>query len=189
MNTTATMDESVQPVMENPGAHLAALRQKQGYSQEYVAGKLHLRVHLIELLEEDNYTRLPQPVFVQGYIRAYCKLLDIDAEPLVHSYITQYAPENKCERALWQQSKREPARSEKMLRWFTVLFALGVMIAVGMWWQKNKEAQDLYSSKDQESGMLSLNQSNPEIRLTDLSRMQSLLSTNPQLSPLEKQGE
>jgi cytoskeleton protein RodZ len=183
------MDESVKSVMENPGAHLAALRQKQGYSQEYVAGKLHLRTHLIELLETDNYQRLPQPVFVQGYIRAYCKLLDIDAESLVHSYISQYAPETKCERALWQQTKREPARGEKMLRWFTVLFALGVMIAVGMWWQKNKEAQDLYSNKDAEGNMMSMNQTSPEIRLTDLSRMQSLLSTNPQLSPMEKQGE
>lgn len=186
---TTVMDDSTASSLTNPGAYLAELREKKGLSQEYVAGKLHLRLHLVELLEADNYDRLPEPVFVKGYLRAYSLLLGIDPEPLLQSYHCHFQPPaKKCEKALWQ-TKKESHRSEKAIRWVTMLFALGVLIAVSVWWQKNREAQTLFSGRGTDNKSIALNDSNPEIRLTDLSKMQALLSTNPQLSPLEKSSE
>ncbi|HRD68664.1 MAG TPA: helix-turn-helix domain-containing protein [Legionella sp.] len=185
MNTTATMDEINNTDRGNPGIQLSTIRQQKGYTIEYVASKLHLRVRIIELIENGEFNLLPEPVFVKGYLRAYSKLLGVSAEPFLSIFDAQYVFEKKPERALWQ-SKRESHKAEYFIRWFTILFALGVLVAVGFWWQKNKESQPMYSATET-ANQLSLEQSN-ELKLTDLSKMQSLLTPNSQMSPLEKQG-
>jgi cytoskeletal protein RodZ len=187
MNTTAAMDETSTNEIINPGLELAAIRQQKGYSVEYVANKLHLRVRIIELIESGDFNLLPQPVFVKGYLRAYSKLLGVSPEPLLAVFNEMHPFEKKIERALWQ-SKKETHKVEHFIRWFTILFAVGVMVAVGIWWQKNKDIQTNYSAKEQVNEMASA-EGTSELKLTDLSKMQSLLTpTNPQMSPLEKQG-
>lgn len=184
MSTIFTTDESEINVREKPGAQLAAERIQKGYSVEYVANKLHLRMHLIELLEADNYQQMPEPVFIKGYLRAYAKLLDVAAQPLLDTFNRIYSNERKPEKALWQ-SRRETNKAEHVVRWLTGLFALAVLIAVTMWWQSNKENEHLFSANVHHV-KLSKNQSETEIRLTDLSKMRSLLANNDAL--VEKEG-
>ncbi|KTD35587.1 DNA-binding protein [Legionella moravica] len=186
MNTTATMDDTTQNEIDNPGKQLATLRQQKGYTIEYVASKLHLRVRIIELIETGDFQLLPEPVFVKGYLRAYSKLLGVSPEPFLAVFNNQYTFEKKPERALWQ-SKRESHKAEHIIRLVTILFAVGVMVAVGVWWQKNRDAQPVFSSKQSPTN-LSLNDNNSELKLTDLSKMQSLLNPSMQMTPLEKEG-
>lgn len=186
MNTTATMDEITNTSIENPGTQLATLREQKGYSIEYVASKLHLRVRIIELIESGDYNALPEPVFVKGYLRAYSKLLGVSPEPFLAFFNTQYTFEKKPERALWQ-SKKESHKAEYFIKWFTIIFAVGVMVAVGVWWQKNRDTQPVYSANETTINDLSFNQNaSSELKLTDLSKMQSLLIPSPQMTPLEK---
>ncbi|MGL5741093.1 MAG: helix-turn-helix domain-containing protein [Legionella sp.] len=192
MNTITTLDENMVVSDRNPGEQLARIRQEKGYSIEYVANQLHLRARIIELIENNEFHLLPEPVFVKGYLRAYAKLLGTSPEPYLAIFNDQYFIEKKPERALlWQQSKRESHKAEHFIRWFTLLFALGVIIAVGMWWQKNRDNQQIFSAKSTPTD-LSLNQiptiETEEIKLTDLSKMQSLLNPKPEMSPLEKTG-
>ena len=77
MNTSEYLPDSIAGSDIYPGQHLAKEREEQNLTQEYVASKLHLRVKMVGLLEEDSYAELPQPVFVQGYLRAYAKLLNV----------------------------------------------------------------------------------------------------------------
>ncbi|MCL9685022.1 helix-turn-helix domain-containing protein [Legionella maioricensis] len=186
MNTTPSMDEINNPEINNPGVQLSSIRQQKGYSIEYVASKLHLRTRIIELIETGEFNLLPEPVFVKGYLRAYSKLLGVSPDPFLAVFDTQYVFEKKPERALWQ-SKRESHKAEHVIRWFTIVFAVGVMVAVGVWWQKNRDNQPVYSAKKTVSD-LSLNQTTNELKLTDLSKMKSLLAPSAQMSPLEKKG-
>jgi cytoskeletal protein RodZ len=119
-------------------------------------------------------------------LRAYSKLLGVSPDPFLAVFNAQYIFEKKPERALWQ-SKRESHKAEHIIRWFTLLFAIGVMVAVGVWWQKNLETQPIYSEKKTVSD-LSLDQTTTELKLTDLSKMQSLLTPATHMSPLEKKG-
>ncbi|MBA2648485.1 MAG: helix-turn-helix domain-containing protein [Legionella sp.] len=183
MNTSTTMDELNQAEKENPGKQLATLRQQKGYTTEYVANKLHLRVRIIELLENSDYQLLPEPVFIKGYLRAYAKLLGVCPEPFVALFNSQYDFENKPERALWQ-SRRETHKAEYMIRWFTIVFAIGVMIAVGIWWHKNRDIQSTYSNKDNTTE-LALDQVT-EIPPTDLSTIETLLSPEAHMSLMGK---
>ncbi len=175
MNTTETMDEIHEDSQENPGIQLVRAREKKGYSQEYVAGKLHLRVRVIELLETDNYQQMPEPVFIKGYLRAYAKLLGITADPLLETFNKLYSSEKKFEKALWQ-SKRESNIGERAIRWLTGLIALAVIITAGMWWQKTKGHQ-VVATKTAQTEVTSP-KTESEIRLTDLSKMQFMFSPN-----------
>ncbi len=183
MNITVTMDESIDDAQGKPGARLAAVRLQQGYSSEYVAGKLHLRVRVIELLEADEYHNLPEPVFIKGYLRAYAKLLSIPPEPLLDTFNLLYKPERTPEKALWQ-SRRETNKAEHAIRWLTGFFAVIVLIAVAMWWYTNKDNERLFPANVSHADT-SPSKSETEIRLTDLSKMRSLLSSRSQLDTVD----
>jgi cytoskeleton protein RodZ len=65
------------------GAKLAAERKSKEWSIEHVASQLNLAARQIHALETDNYAALPGMASVRGFVRAYAKLLKIDATPLV----------------------------------------------------------------------------------------------------------
>lgn len=179
MNTTTIMDEIVEEELIKPGAQLAAERQRQGHSEEHIARKLHLRVRLIELLEADDYQSMPEPVFIKGYIRAYAKLLGVPPQPLMDIFNRLYITvERKTEKALWQ-SRKETNKAEHAIRWLTGIFALIVLTAVAGWWYANKDNENLFPKSTVRVDS-SPSKSETEIRLTDLSKMRSLLSSRSQ---------
>lgn len=67
-----------------PGAQLAVLRHENGWTIEQVARQLNLAPRQVDAIEADNYEGLPDAV-VRGFVRAYAKLLKIDAAPLLNS--------------------------------------------------------------------------------------------------------
>ena len=66
-----------------PGKTLAAQREAMGWTVEQVADQLKLAVRQVIALEEGDYASLPGPAVVRGFIRAYAKILKVDAAPLV----------------------------------------------------------------------------------------------------------
>lgn len=186
MNTQVTAVETEIATHDKPGAQLAFTRIQKGYTVEYVAGKLHLRVRIIELLEADDYLNMPEPVFIKGYLRAYAKLLDVAFQPLLDTFNLLHSSDKKLEKALWQ-SRRETNKAEHAVRWLTGVFAVIVLAAVMMWWQANKDTEHLFSANVSVAEP-EHNQSETEIRLTDLSKMRSLLSSSGQDELMEKQG-
>lgn len=187
MNTTTTLDELNSLDIDTIGAQLATIREQKGFSIDFVANKLHLRSRIIELIENSDFSLLPEPVFVKGYLRAYSKLLGISPDPFISVFNAQFSVEKKIEKAALWQSKRESHKAEHVIRWFTIVFALGVVVAVGIWWQKNQETNAAYTPKEVTTD-LSLNQASAELKLTDLSKMHSLLTPDAQMSLLEKEG-
>lgn len=175
MNMTTSMDEVNELVQEKPGSLLAKIREAKGLSKEYVAGKLHLRVRIIELLEEDNYQQMPEPVFIKGYLRAYARLLDVAPEPLLDTFNAMVLTERKCDKALWQ-GKREHNRSQRVVRWSSALITIAAIVAASLWWQKNKDVQAFTSDKTVEAKAEAT--VDTQVKLTDLSRMQSMFSVN-----------
>jgi cytoskeleton protein RodZ len=75
-----------QPVPDNhgiPGKTLAAQREAMGWTVEQVADQLKLAVRQVQALEEGDYASLPPPAVVRGFVRAYAKVVKLDAAPLV----------------------------------------------------------------------------------------------------------
>lgn len=166
-----------------PGQQLKALRKKHNHTIDYVASKLHLRVSVIEALEADAYDELPEKVFIKGYIRAYANLLGINPDPLLDLFNATASHKEPADRTLWQSQKAR-THAHPGLRWGTAMFGLVVLASIFMWWNKSKETESYFSKQMQSA------KAEEDVRVTDLSNMRSLLSSNQKtLSPLELKDE
>jgi cytoskeleton protein RodZ len=68
------------------GAHLRALRDARQGGLEEMARATRVSVYQLEALEADRFSDLPAPVFVKGFIRAYCQFLAEPADEALRRY-------------------------------------------------------------------------------------------------------
>lgn len=61
-----------------PGQQLKAAREAQGISRTWVAYRLQLTTSRLAALEEDDYSDMPERVYLHGYWRAYAELVGLD---------------------------------------------------------------------------------------------------------------
>ena len=83
------------PAGQRPGALLRSARELSGRSHAVVSEALHLTVHYLKALENDDYEKLPGLIFVKGYIRSYARYLKLDVEAVVdcyESYVKELPP-------------------------------------------------------------------------------------------------
>jgi cytoskeleton protein RodZ len=73
----------------SPGTRLRAARKQCNLGIEQVARELHLDVAVIEAIEDDDQAALPAPIFVQGYLRSYARLVGLQADELLRTYGAQ----------------------------------------------------------------------------------------------------
>ncbi len=68
---------------EGPGSLVRDARLRRDMTIEQVAEALHLDRATINRLEADDFQALPPMTFVQGYLRAYCQILELPPEPVL----------------------------------------------------------------------------------------------------------
>ena len=71
------------------GARLRTAREARRLTAEGVAKQLNLDVTVIQALENDDRQNLPAPIFVQGYLRSYARLLELPESELLDDYARQ----------------------------------------------------------------------------------------------------
>ncbi|QOY93303.1 DUF4115 domain-containing protein [Massilia sp. UMI-21] len=76
-----------------PGKTLQSQREAMGWSVEQVADQLKLAPRQVVALEAGDHASLPSPAVTRGFVRAYAKLLKIDATPLVAAIPMNMPPE------------------------------------------------------------------------------------------------
>lgn len=69
------------------GAYLRQVRQERGISLEDVANQTFIRAVILQALEEGRDENLPEPVFIQGFIRRYADALGIDGQALAKEFM------------------------------------------------------------------------------------------------------
>ncbi len=172
-----TMDKETDTSMQNSiGQQLLEAREKKGLSIEYIAGKLNLRGQVLTLIEEDAFNKLPQPVFVKGYLRAYAKCVDLEPDPIIKLYDEAHAIHKPTpETYLWQRHK-DVNHGVNLVKWFTALSLSAVIISVGVWWKKGKEVGSDMTTQ------LSQKQIDKQQQLTDLNKMSTIIKLPEQES-------
>jgi cytoskeleton protein RodZ len=68
------------------GAYLRSVRQAKQGSLEEMARATRVSTYQLEALESDRFSELPAPVFVKGFIRAYCHFLGEPADEALGRY-------------------------------------------------------------------------------------------------------
>lgn len=72
-----------QRVGESAGSLLRQGREKKGLSVSGVADAQHLRPAIIQAIEDGDYQQIDSELFLKGYVRAYAKQVDLDADSVV----------------------------------------------------------------------------------------------------------
>jgi cytoskeleton protein RodZ len=72
--------------MSSLGPYLRGLREAKGMSLDDIARSTRVGRRHLEALESDTFSELPAPVFVKGFIRAYCEFLDAPSEEALGLY-------------------------------------------------------------------------------------------------------
>ncbi len=150
-----SVDEKSETIFEaglqSAGLVLRKKRGERGLSIEEVARQTGLTPGAVHTLEADDYARLPAAVYVRGYIRRYCALLDIDAAPLIAAYEAVRAEldktRDKGQRAQVSQSQAlrnhyQPDRRRMHLLMLIAVAAVLVVlvVVVGKWFFKEYSA-------------------------------------------------
>lgn len=68
------------------GEALRASREQQNYSVEDVSKAIHLTAEIINAIDISDVNRLPEPAFVQGYLRVYARFLGVHEEAVLEDY-------------------------------------------------------------------------------------------------------
>ena len=113
---------------------LKAARTAAGLSPEDVEKSTQIRAHYLIALEEADYDKLPQPVYVLAYLRKLCELYDIPEEEenqLVRPWrnIPCELPENLPASV---QQDGENANRKVLYRLEIILLAAGALIVGGI---------------------------------------------------------
>ncbi len=140
MNAMPKDGEEVETPFENGvGEYLRKSREALNLGCAEVAAGLHLNGSIITALEEGDNDALPSPVFIQGYLRKYARLLNIPEEPLLTAYKQQQPHAHKHTKRNGPLTgaaiTSEIRSSHAVVRLITWFIALGLVALLIVWWQ------------------------------------------------------
>lgn len=132
-------------VLSGVGAELARVREERGLALTDVAQQLKFAARQLEALEQERFEVLPGGTFVRGMVRAYARLLKVDAEPLLGRLAHRFdAPDSNSLAARYKQ----PVPFSDGARRSTFVYlgaSLGVLVAVGaiayQWYREHNVRQ------------------------------------------------
>lgn len=75
------------------GAYLQEKRQEQGKSLEDISLQTYIRAKLLKSVETGDTSDLPQPIFVQGFIRRYADALGLDGANFAKQFPVHSIPD------------------------------------------------------------------------------------------------
>jgi len=73
--------------MDTMGQKFRAAREKKKMNVSRAAALTRIKVQHIEMMENDNFSKMPAPTYAKGFIRIYASFLGLDPVPLVQEYI------------------------------------------------------------------------------------------------------
>ncbi len=112
--------------MDSVGDYLRTKREEQGLSIEDVADETNIAKRYLTALENEEYEQLPAEVYVRGFLRTYCRMLEVDGNQVIEAYDSS-RPE--------EEPEKEPEDSERrlsvlLLYWGAMILVLGLAIVV-----------------------------------------------------------
>ncbi|PJE79721.1 Cytoskeleton protein RodZ [invertebrate metagenome] len=170
---------------QRPGYVLLNGRQSREWSVEFVAEHLKLSPNQVQALENCDFSSLPEPPFIRGYVRNYARLLQLDPDRLVASF-------DEVMKEFWQDEPilagkfNSQPQSRKPVA--VVGFCIFVMMLVGVsgyyWWN----SQSLDSVKGSKENVELYDDSYLPETEEEKSVGESVRETNPDVTPENTAG-
>jgi len=126
---------------DSAGAYLRSLRLARGASLDDIARATRVGRSHLEALEIDDAAELPAPVFVKGFIRAYCEFLQARPDEALERYGRQAQAHPPAPRS-FGAVRRGPSRMGGPIAVSLLLLAVlsGALIAVNLGLRSGSQA-------------------------------------------------
>jgi len=115
-----------------PGVVLRERREAMGFSIEGARGRTHVPAHCLQAFESGAFTQMPEQAYAVGFLRSYCRFLDMDPEPFVDQYLVCTQPPQVSN--TFNFIKRAETRNETAVKpyplWINDLITWGAVCAV-----------------------------------------------------------
>ncbi len=118
-----------------PGAWLRKVREEKNISLEAVANELNIGPGKVRALEQDDYEKLPESIYIQGYLRNYARFLNEPVEPVLNAFLAVNPPP-EVEPVLHGSLPIKPEISSKhrLVRLASAAIALLLLVLLFVWW-------------------------------------------------------
>lgn len=125
-------------LLDTAGMMLRKGRENANLTHATVSEALHLTVHYIKALENDDHSKLPGATFVKGYLRTYARFLKLDVNAVLASYERNRvsAEESSGTR---ESQYRIQKRHDQTFRWAVVTAVIIFGGVAAGWWFVGKE--------------------------------------------------
>jgi len=110
------------------GDTLRERRTALGISLEQAAESTRIRGRLLMALEEGNYTQLPNPGYVRGFVSSYAKYLELDPVPLLAMYRAETGAGRYHDINLVDDSTVARRGEQHAVPWKAALTIVGVIV-------------------------------------------------------------
>ncbi len=77
------------------GTSLRQLREQLGIDLKTISSETKINPKILESIEKEELDRLPAPVYLKGFLKAYAKALNIDPQKLIEGYFQLFHEQKK----------------------------------------------------------------------------------------------
>jgi cytoskeletal protein RodZ len=91
------------------GAILQSARERRGLSLDALAHRTKISVRVLRAIESNAFDRVPQGIFMRGYLRAYAQEVGLDPAATVEQYLAQFDTAEPAEHLPKQSAHDRPA--------------------------------------------------------------------------------
>lgn len=141
--TEAQKQQDFPPEVQiSPGEQLRKARKEKGLGIDDLVPQLGLPARVLNAIETDDYEPLPAPMYVRGYVRRYCALLELPEEELLDAVEQQLALQGIEDRTPSLSLPSAPKKKFKFRLSFVVvplIMILLVVAAVFVWAMQSEE--------------------------------------------------
>ena len=126
-----------------PGPLLRDARLARRLDIGLAADQLKLRRDVLEAMERDDYSSLPEPIYLRGYLGSYARLLGLPEREVLQQYAAFKGEAKTAPAPLTPQRpvRRQARSSDTRVRWFSYLIIAGMAAGIG-WWSYERSNHD-----------------------------------------------
>ena len=141
---TDVSEQEVSKETINIGETLKEKRVELGFDERTVATELKLPIDQVRALEANNFTYFRSTTFARGFLKSYCRLLEIDATKLINEFDHQF---------ISTESTIKPVdKIHKQTNWADPIVILITIVIVAVlaffvfWWPADTSVESLISN-------------------------------------------
>ena len=117
----------------SPGEMLCRARKEKGLAVEEVILHLGITQRTLNALEKDEYEALPSPLYVKGYIRRYCSILNMSDTEVLADFDAKVKEQGLVNKEPSIRLDRDSSR--KRINWTLIIpIILVLLLAIPIFW-------------------------------------------------------